>query len=271
MTTVGLLLLCIGNSSLGATVMERLHATLVLHKILVTILEPESISGLLDVCSHVGVGDQSLCEKFNVDRGTCDHIHSLLQSFAAYPMSQARIAQGLVVAFPAIPHCTCVKKWMLLTLQTMSPLIDARVSELGWDEDCMAIRQLHSGNRKRRLDQDTCSAAIVRTATLGKAPTIGALGSATGALHESAGRDIIERRLEASLTDAWRQAQSTGLRSISMCMDAKKLGQPLEETLAFACYDCASGRAYIPPPQVWLMATRCTHFPLSSLTRGSPQ
>ena len=252
MTTVGLLLLCIGNSALGVSVVEKSHAPMVLHKLLQTILEPDSASGLLDVSSHVGVAEQRLCGQYIAGRGTCDHIHNLLQSFVAHPMPQARIAQGLLSAFPNIVCCKCVKKWMLLALQTISPLIDARVGALGWNEDPMAIRQLSSANRKRRLDEDVCSAAITRTATLGRAPTIGALGSATGALssNSATGRDIVERRLESALADSWRQAESTGLRSISMCMDGKKLGQPLEETLAFACYDCVGELAYIPPPQV---------------------
>ena len=261
-TSAGLLSLCVGQGVLGWKREEQLRAAVVLNCLLVNIVEPSIERTLLPVRESVDLDVQQACEEYNVLYATCPHIAALHLSTCIAATPQSRIATGMLDAFKGMARCCSVKAWLRHCCRALSSHMDLRVSELGWETDCLKIKQLSSRSKQRRLDEDLCAAALNKTHALGMASTLGALGRSTETLSKSSCRDVIERRLESALFDSWQQAQKTQLLSISLSLDAKKLGQPFEETLCFACWDCVDEVSYVPPPQ----APPETQIPLAQHT-----
>ena len=247
-TTLALVSLLVGESVLGATLLRQRVALQMLGSILCFTATPEYASSLLGDWAD----QQNPCLEVEVGQRHCPHV---LRVFAARRDArqgppQKAVAAVLAAALREYVKCEGIAKSYKAKLQLLCRHIDERVGDLGWTTNHVKHTQhiQSSSGRKRRLDEDFKEAVVRQALTLHEGSSVGAFLRANEGGDASAAASICNERNSRYLA-AMREANA-GVQCLSIALDGSKLGQPLEETEVYVCWNADKCVASVALPQV---------------------
>ena len=252
-TTWSLLALLVALSGFQAAEADGAECPqlVLLEMLLQDLLGVDAVRGVVEaaMADAIWAPSASMCSAFSLQAGRCSHVDVATQHVPDYgSFPQLGLIRWLHVLFAGAGGCFAMKLMLQAATHSLQVAVSDALASSTWDNDPLTIPNLPGGGRKnRRVDEDKRQAMLDGCLIEGKAPTVGALARATGHVPESTARSFSNKALYALHAALRRDAMRHDMECISMSVDGKKLGQPLEETEVYVCVDMTANVAYVPP------------------------
>ena len=166
------------------------------------------------------------------------------------------------------PVCSAVRSWCGKLLLDISQHITQQLEHLAYTSDPLKATPLDEHrSRKRPIDEDLRRAVVTRAATDKKAATPFALCKATDVAPAGLVYSWQDTWLLEYQSCSWLAAGQAG--DITVACDAKRLGNPAEETEVFsACFDALHKHLQVWLPPVVRSQPRCLRCTLCKTLRA---
>jgi hypothetical protein len=222
------------------------RAAMLLEAWLVKMLPPHAVD---EIANLAPAGLLQQCPMHN--GGICPHMQGALAWLAdTRHAAQVRLAYALKDASQSAGICEVAVVWTREVLKTIEPLLDEGLEAAAYTSDAMKSNAaaLTACTRKRRVDEDLKTAIIDHMVDSKRAKSGRAAARADGSVDAGLVRKWEERALLEYQAAIWDIAEN--VEHISMSLDAKRIGQPAEETEVIACTAYPGKLAWWLPPAV---------------------
>jgi len=248
-STGGIVLLLLGEASVAKRGSRRQRALGMLQAFFIEVLGPVAASTLL---AYASVQDEAqLCRDYDAVHRQCSHSAEAFKDAWAHagpPPCQAAVLLWNI--FSQSTACEAAKRRLRSIVESVTESIVAAVPELGWSSDVAHAMShvLGPSGQKRKLDEDFKEAVVKRSLGLGHAHSVHAWLRVSERGDSSSASRVIDESLVRYMA-AVREANNN-VERLSIALDGSKLGQPLEETEVYLCWNPAAKLCFVAPPQV---------------------
>lgn len=216
--------------------------------LLEALLNPEFLedSGV----AMMDLGSLCQCRAYRQGAESCPHLRGAVKQLRREGTApQRKVALALEEAITMVDVCPPSCHWLRRAILAVRNVVDAAAPSMAFTQDATKAESTRApGKKRRRVDQDLKHAVINDMIVSGRAKSSHAAARSLGDVVAKSTDKWDDRASLLYQAACWASCQ--GLRALSVAVDAKRLGQPAEETEVFAAWAWPQDVAMWLPPMV---------------------